>query len=456
MNLKRAILSIFVIGVVAVVGLTATQAFFNDTETSTGNILQAGALDLKIDNTCYYNGQACINGNWGGGDEEGQECSCTWASKDLGEGDVFFSLLDLKPGDWEEDTISVNVDNDAWLCADINITRHADNTCTGPEQIDENEACSDPDGPGDLAQELRFTFWRDDGDNVFEADEVNSVLTEGTADAVLGDASWALADSSTIGGPIPGRETFYIGKFFCFGTATQAPVVQDGSGSTGTNGPDSERGTGFICDGSLVDNKAQTDSLEGDITFYAEQARHNDDFLCEPEETIACVPGFATDVVSSAQGTRKDGSGILADRTDPNDALGAPQSAGLASDTPVVAGSFFALGFGPNNTPGGNIVLSFDNPIVDQAGFDFRVFEVTGGTYPDEKIMVEASQDGSTWHLVSASATRDAFFDLDDTPLPWASHLRITDVSDKSIFPTDADAYDLDGVQTFCGTEPES
>src|SRR5688572_19294013 len=152
-NTKKILGSILTLGVVAAVAIATTGAFFNDTETSTGNSLVAGALDLKIDNTCYYNGQACTNGNWGGGTEVGEECSCTWGAKDLGEGDVFFDLADLKPGDWEEDTISVHVDNPSWLCADINVTQNQDNTCTEPEVTDEiadGNSCTVPNGPGEL------------------------------------------------------------------------------------------------------------------------------------------------------------------------------------------------------------------------------------------------------------------------------------------------------------------
>jgi len=298
--LKKIILSLFTIGVIAVVALVATQAFFNDTETSTGNVLQAGALDLKIDNTCYYNGQACelpegqTEGQtfWNGAANVGNECSCTWQSKDLGERDVFFSFFDLKPGDWEEDTISVNVDNPSWLCADFNLTRDADNSCTEPENAvvgGEDGLCDENEGDGELDDYLNIVFWYDDGDNVYECtdeaqQECEEIIIQDAADLVLGSGRWALADSLT-GKPIPANETFYIGKFFCFGTPTQTPVAQDNQGATGTNGPDSLRGSGFTCDGSLVDNKPQTDSLEGNIEFYAEQARHNDGFLCNPPVT---------------------------------------------------------------------------------------------------------------------------------------------------------------------------
>jgi hypothetical protein len=41
-----------------------------------------------------------------------------------------------------------------------------------------------------------------------------------------------------------------------------------------------DRGTGFDCDGSQVNNAAQTDSVVGDLQFYAVQSRHNSEFSC--------------------------------------------------------------------------------------------------------------------------------------------------------------------------------
>lgn len=127
--MRKILLSLLSIWAVAIVAIAASQAFFSDTETSKGNILQAGAIDLKIDNTCYYNGQACTNGFWAGvpvpTGAPTNTCSCTWGQKELGQGDVFFSLHDLKPGDWEEDTISLHVfNNDAWACIDLDITKN--------------------------------------------------------------------------------------------------------------------------------------------------------------------------------------------------------------------------------------------------------------------------------------------------------------------------------------------
>ena len=46
---KKIIISLGIIGAVAAIVVGATVAYYNDTETSTGNIFVAGALDLKVD-----------------------------------------------------------------------------------------------------------------------------------------------------------------------------------------------------------------------------------------------------------------------------------------------------------------------------------------------------------------------------------------------------------------------
>lgn len=46
---KKILISLSIIGVMAVIAIGGTIAYFNDTETSSGNIFTAGALDLKVD-----------------------------------------------------------------------------------------------------------------------------------------------------------------------------------------------------------------------------------------------------------------------------------------------------------------------------------------------------------------------------------------------------------------------
>jgi len=57
---KKLIISLSIIGVVAAVAIGGTIAYFNDVETSTGNILIAGTMDLKVDHTKQtYNDADC-------------------------------------------------------------------------------------------------------------------------------------------------------------------------------------------------------------------------------------------------------------------------------------------------------------------------------------------------------------------------------------------------------------
>ena len=58
--MKRILISLSIIGVVAAIAIGATVAYFNDVETSTGNIFTAGTLDLKVDHVLQtYNDIYC-------------------------------------------------------------------------------------------------------------------------------------------------------------------------------------------------------------------------------------------------------------------------------------------------------------------------------------------------------------------------------------------------------------
>ncbi|MBI2028038.1 MAG: hypothetical protein HYT07_00375 [Candidatus Levybacteria bacterium] len=289
----KVLLSAVTILAAAAIAIGATFAFFSDTETSTGNVLAAGAIDLKVDNTCYYNGNACVHGEFEGTDTR---CSCTWEPTDLSEEHLFFDLSDIKPGDWEEDTISLAVENnEAWLCADVTLTSDDDNSITEPEAEDGDPDTAPGIGLGELADAVNFYWWADDGDNVFEcvmeqtseglvcnpdAEGSEHLLPAGPMGNLDVDetATVALADSDEniwgLPGPIPqGGETFYIGKAWCFGDSDMTPYPQGEQ-----SGPDERPVT---CDGSDVNNITQTDSFTADIAFRAVQARNNDEFQCE-------------------------------------------------------------------------------------------------------------------------------------------------------------------------------
>lgn len=183
----------------------------------------------------------------------------------------------------------------------------------------------------------------------------------------------------------------------------------------------------------------------GSIDLRVDNTTHYNGLVCQDGEWV-CHP-WADAVMKEDQGKRKNGSAVLADRSDAGVALGAAETNGAVSDSPVVTGSFYSLGFG------GSIVLLFNNLILNEAGDDVRVYEVTGGSYPDEKASVEASQDGVTWTLLG-TATRDEDFDLG--ALPWAMYVRITDTSSTSAFEPTADGFDLDAIKALhCGSDPD-
>lgn len=273
--MKRILFSFPIIAAVAFLAFGASRAFFSDTEKSLGNTLQAGAIDLKIDNTSYYNGAT--------------SSATSWVLKDLTPNDLFFNFTDIKPGDLGEDTVSLHVDtNDAWVCANIDITKNDDVSSTEPELLDGDTQENTGDNfDGELAQNLNFVFWSDDGDNVLESGE--EVLTQGPASSIFGEVTWTIADSLTnntlngvSGEPLAGNTTYYIGKAWCFGNLTLTPLVQDGVGDART--PIGPEGPGLSCNGSLLNNITQSDLLMGDISFSAVQSRNNPNFLCSGEQ----------------------------------------------------------------------------------------------------------------------------------------------------------------------------
>jgi predicted ribosomally synthesized peptide with SipW-like signal peptide len=257
---------------VGVVVVGATGAWFTNTETSTGNTFTAGIIDLKVDNESYVT-------NAEGDLVASSETS--WDPSDL-LGKYFFKFADLKPGDVGEDTISLHVENNpAWACLDITVTGTPENGQTTPESlVDTTVGAND----GELQNELNFVFWKDDGDNVLEQDEVQSVFWQDSIQGISASSTLALADSQggvlESGVPLIPGDTYYIGKAWCQGILTLDAVTQDGTANT--NSPLQD--TGIDCNGASIGNASQTDGVVADVTFSVEQSRHNDKFLCNPPQ----------------------------------------------------------------------------------------------------------------------------------------------------------------------------
>ena len=58
--MRKILLSLSIIGVVAAIAIGATFAYFNDVETSAGNTLSAGTIDLTVNGQNPYSGAAVI------------------------------------------------------------------------------------------------------------------------------------------------------------------------------------------------------------------------------------------------------------------------------------------------------------------------------------------------------------------------------------------------------------
>ncbi len=279
--MQRLLLSLAVIVALGGGAIASTGAFFNDTETSTGNTFAAGAINLTVDSTQHYNNAVCVaNPNSPGTyywqlelnavaqtDQYpviGSPCDGTWAATDLGA-QKFFNFADVKPGDKGENTVSLHIDNNpAWACVNIKTTANDENTYTQPE-ITAGDVSSTT---GELAQNIHVFAWLDNattsqavpGDNIWQAGEpiLQNVVALSDVNATT---TLVLADGLS-GTPLPGGSTSYIGLGWCAGTLVTGP--------SGT----------WTCNGAAMDNKSQTDSATVDVAFTVEQARNNAAFRC--------------------------------------------------------------------------------------------------------------------------------------------------------------------------------
>lgn len=290
--MKKIWISLGIIGIVGAIAIGGTLAYLSDTESAEGNTFTAGEVDLKVDNESYYNGEIST--------------ATTFGPSDLGNGLLFINFTDLKPDDEGEDTISLHVeDNEAWLCMDMSLTSDDDKSSTEPELKTGDPLNTDNAWDGELGKLVQMVWWVDDGDNVFEQGEN---LLNGGPKSILdffspnGVFSADLADATTNvwtgePGPAAGGETYYIGKAWCFGNLTLAPVEKgEYDGPLGAQGP------GWTCDGKALGNESQTDGLTIDIAFRALQARNNPGYTCQDEKPRLATITVTKNVVNDNGG----------------------------------------------------------------------------------------------------------------------------------------------------------
>ena len=206
-----------------------------------------GGLEMKIDSRTVYNNVI--------------QPKLSWALKNLKPFcDYFFRFFDVKPGDTGQNTISIHITkNPAWVCLDFLNLKDRDNGNNEPESQE------DANGPlgGELSSGLEFFGWMDDGDNTYEiAERILFGTSTQAATTTLRGMSYALADA-THGTAFPVNSTRYVGIHWCAGNLQVSTT------------------TGAVsCDGSVLGNGVQTDSMKLAVSLRAVPAKDQKNFTC--------------------------------------------------------------------------------------------------------------------------------------------------------------------------------
>lgn len=132
---KKILISLSLIAAVAAIAIGVTTALFSDTETSTGNTISAGTLDLMVDQS---NGQNVVK----------------------------FTVINVKPGDSGTGTWTLN--NVGSLNGYLDLESIAftddDNNCNEPEAAVPDVSCG-PTGGGELSANLNVDLFVDANNN---------------------------------------------------------------------------------------------------------------------------------------------------------------------------------------------------------------------------------------------------------------------------------------------------
>ena len=215
-------------------------------------------INLTVDSEATYNGAFVP--------------SATWSLKDLIPGvDKFFNFDDIKPGDQGENTISLHLDTNGWLCLDfLNLTENENG-------VNEPESHEDVDGiiEGELAEGMEFFGWVDDGDNIFELGErpLFGTSTQAAIE-VLNETTYSIADAVN-GSPCLQGDTCYFGVYWCAGDLEVNLLTAE-----------------ISCDPTTIGNEAQTDSMSVDVSLRAYPSEQYPALLCDGTQLEGCTPGY--------------------------------------------------------------------------------------------------------------------------------------------------------------------
>jgi predicted ribosomally synthesized peptide with SipW-like signal peptide len=339
-----------VLGGVGAIGLASagaglgTTAYFNDTESFSGNTLEAGSLDLFV-HVDYSEDQGSyaqystppgtfIDGNVvGGGDGE----------------PLRIEVSDLKPGDSGEGEFCFSiVDNPAylWMCGGL--TQNAQNGTTEPEAETLDELYGSTPANGQLADAMMVTL---SYCTTEEADgETTTVIGDEIVSGSLAEVMAMLAAGVPLSGDGDGDAPLADRPVF---EGVEQPFIDEEVNAAET----------CVCFEwevpTDVGNEIQTDSVMFDLEFYAEQARHGDG------TNNPCIDAsYSADYVNPDGITQPIPDGVA--RVDV--AYGEANVVyGITFDEPD--GSQYSLA--DPNFANANFSMPFD--VEDDGGYDFQV-----------------------------------------------------------------------------------
>lgn len=236
-----------VLGAVLLLGYAFLASGATDGFTFATNTTQGKPLELKIDAKTFYNGLL--------------QPQRTWNLKNLVPGvDKFWNFDDVKPGDTGTSSISIHIKNGpAYACLDFYNYKDLENGVNEPESHVDTSSTT-----GELGTGLEFFAWKEgDGDRVFEPAEAPLFgTTSQSAVQVLNNTTYAIADALH-GNPIQNGVVKYVGVYWCAGDLE----VNLATGKA-------------TCNGEVLGNEAQTDSMGVDVAIRAVSSQSQPKFTC--------------------------------------------------------------------------------------------------------------------------------------------------------------------------------
>ena len=363
---RRVLGGLGAIGVASAGAAVGTSAYFTDEESFEDNIITAGSLDLLVDYYSYWNqGRAGVGSVSGTADGNA----------------VTAELGDVKPGDSGLLAFCPRIETNPaylWLCGEL--TADFENGYTEPEPRDNN-------GSGELAESIQLTVryceLAENNNGEFGPDSVSNcesvwsgTLAEFLARIRTGvplDGDGNVSDGENGGFFAPGDQACFSGT----GSDWESPCVCI----------DWEIPTS-------VGNEIQTDGVEFDLEFYAQQCRHNDGTNNPCGVPTSTGSGFAK-VQEEFNGDGTSSAGARA-RYGNNGSSGAWELG--VGDEPGAAGEFAQANYVWTSGQTVDWTVSYDAS-SDELSFTFdgnTITDVIDDPQPDGRIAVQGKADEAT------------------------------------------------------------